>query len=218
MIHASWGPSPAVRRSWCRCSEVLIPSPSRRIGALILAAGDSRRMGRPKALLPLEDRTFLEVLLGRLSFAGVAPILVVLGDASEEIQSVAKLSLARVVLNPEPSRGQLSSIHCGIRALAPDEVDGLFIAPVDTPRIQAATLRRMMEALAGHPLVVPVFHGRRGHPALFSANLFPALLGAPLDEGARAVVHATQDRLELPCDDPAVLEDFDAPGDLARLE
>jgi molybdenum cofactor cytidylyltransferase len=187
---------------------------SLRIGALILAAGDSRRMGRPKALLPLEGRTFLEVLMDRLIRAGVAPILLVLGSAAEEIQSVLKLSLARVVINPDPTRGQLSSIHCGILALAPREVDGLFIAPVDTPRVKVATLEQMKDALPGRPLVVPVFQGRRGHPALFSANLFPDLLRAPLDQGARAVVHATTDRLELPCDDPAVLEDFDAPGDL----
>jgi molybdenum cofactor cytidylyltransferase len=214
MIPGSWDPSPAAPRSWCRYSEVMTSSLPLRIGALILAAGDSRRMGRPKALLPLEDRTFLETLMDRFIQSGVAPILVVLGGAAEEIRNVVKLSLARVVINPNPSRGQLSSIHCGIQALAPGEVDGLFIAPVDTPRVHTATLQRMMEALPVHPLVVPVFRGRRGHPALFSASLFPDLLRAPLDQGARAVVHATPNRLELPCDDPAVLEDFDAPEDL----
>jgi len=187
-----------------------------RIGALVLAAGDSQRMRRPKALLPLEGRTFLETLMDRLARAGVAPILVVLGTASEEIRHTIKLSLARVVINPEPSRGQLSSIHCGIHALAPGEVDGLFIAPVDTPRVQVATLQAMMQALSGHPLVVPIYHGRRGHPALFSAALFPDLLRAALDQGARAVVHATPDRMEVPCDDSAVLEDFDVPEDLPR--
>ena len=171
-------------------------------------------MGRAKALLPLQGMTFLDVLMDRFTGAGVAPILVVLGGAAEEIRNVVKLSLARVVLNPDPSRGQLSSIHCGILALAPGEVDALFIAPVDTPRVSVATLDKMIQALPGHSLVVPVFQGRRGHPALFSAALFPELLRAPLDEGARSVVHATSDRLELPCDDAAVVEDFDAPEDL----
>ena len=171
-------------------------------------------MHRPKALLPLEGRTFLETLMDRLARAGVAPILVILGAASEEIRHTIKLSLARVVINPEPSRGQVSSIHCGNHALAPGEVDGLFIAPVDTPRVQVATLRALMEALPGHPLAVPVYHGRRGHPALFSAALFPELLRAPLDQGARAVVHATPDRVEVSSDDPTVLEDFDVPEDL----
>ena len=74
----------------------------------------------------------------------------------------------------------------------------------------------MMQAMPGHPLVVPIYQGRRGHPALFSAALFPDLLRAPLDQGARAVVHATPDRVEVSCDDPAVLEDFDLPEDLPR--
>ncbi len=214
MIPARWAPSPAALRSWCRCLEMTRPDSPLPIGALILAAGDAQRMGRPKALLPLEGRTFLETLMQRFTSAGIAPILVVLGGAAEEIRSVVKLGLARVVVNPDPSRGQLSSIHCGLQALAPREVAGLFIAPVDTPRIQVTTLQSMKEALADHPLVVPVFQGRRGHPALFSASLFPDLLRAPLDEGARFVVHATPNRLDLPCEDPAVLEDFDVPEDL----
>ncbi|HEV8376252.1 MAG TPA: nucleotidyltransferase family protein [Candidatus Polarisedimenticolia bacterium] len=183
-----------------------------RIGALILAAGDSRRMGRPKALLPLEGGTFLEVLTGRLCAAGVGPILAVLGDSAQEIGLAVKLSLLRVVINPDPSRGQLSSIHCGLESLAEGEVDALFLAPVDSPRVAIETLRRMIQALSNHPLVVPVYQGKRGHPALFSASMFHALRRAPLDVGARAVVHATASRLELPCDDPAVLEDFDTPA------
>jgi molybdenum cofactor cytidylyltransferase len=189
-------------------------SPKARTGALILAAGEARRMGRPKALLPLEGRTFLEALLDRFVGAGAAPLLVVLGAAEEKIRRAVLLDAVRVVVNREPARGQLSSIHCGLDALLPEEVEALFIAPVDTPRVRVETLTRMMRSLPGHSLVVPVFAGRRGHPALFSASLFPALLGAPLDQGARAVVHATLDRLELPTDDPAVLEDFDRPADL----
>src|SRR5258705_9082920 len=115
MIPGNSAPSRAVPLSWCRFFEVTNPTAPPRIGALVLAAGESQRMHRPKALLPLEGRTFLETLMDRLARAGVAPILVVLGAASEEIRHAVKLSLARVVINPEPSRGQLSSIHCGIQ-------------------------------------------------------------------------------------------------------
>ena len=188
-----------------------------RVGALILAAGEGRRMGRPKALLPLEGRTFLDVLLERLSLAGAAPIIVVLGSAAPEILSRARLGSARVIVNPDPARGQLSSVHCGLDALIPGEVDALFIAPVDTPRVRVETLLRMKELLPGRPLVVPACRGRRGHPALFSASLFPALRAAPLAQGARAVVHATRDRVEMETDDSTVLEDFDRPEDLERL-
>jgi len=174
-------------------------------------------MGRVKALLPLEGRTFLEVLVDRFCRAGVAPILAVLGSAAPEIRSAIKLGLTRVILNPDPRRGQLSSIHCGLDALQPDEVDALFIAPVDVPRIGAGTLRRMVESLGEHRLVVPTFAGRRGHPTLFSAALFPALRAAPMDQGARAVVHETSDRLEMETDEPGVVEDFDVPEDLGTL-
>jgi CTP:molybdopterin cytidylyltransferase MocA len=184
-----------------------------RVGALILAAGDSRRMGRPKALLPLEGRTFLEVLLERFARAGADPLLVVLGTAAAEIRKSVEPGPARVIVNADPGRGQLSSIHCGLDALLPGEVDALFIAPVDTPRVRVETLVRMMESLPGRPLVVPTCRGRRGHPALFAASLFPALRGAPLDQGARAVVRATPDSLEMETDDSAVLEDFDCPED-----
>ncbi len=185
-----------------------------RVGALVLAAGEARRMGRTKALLPLEGRTFVEVLIGRLTDAGVAPIVLVLGSAVDEVRQVARLSLARVVQNPDPARGQLSSIHCGLDALASDDLDGVFIAPVDTPRVRVETLRRMLDAFPGRPLVVPTYRGRRGHPALFASTLFTALRQAPPDMGARAVVHGRSDRLELDTDDPAVVEDFDRPEEL----
>jgi CTP:molybdopterin cytidylyltransferase MocA len=185
-----------------------------RVGALILAAGEGLRMGRPKALLLLEGRTFLELLLDRFRQAGVSPLLVVLGTGAREILDAVKLGGARAVINPAPDRGQLSSIQCGLDALRPQEVEALFLAPVDAPRVRVETLERILESLPGHSLVVPTFRGRRGHPSLFHASLFPALRAAPPEVGARAVVHATPDRLELETNDPAVLDDFDQPGDL----
>jgi len=185
-----------------------------RIAAIVLAAGEASRMGGPKALLPLEGQTFIEVLIDRFTRASVGPIVAVLGTAAEEIQRGVKLSLARVVVNPDPGRGQLSSIHCGLEALVSDPIEAVFIAPVDTPRVLVTTLERMIASLPGPPLVVPTYRGRRGHPALFASSLFPALRQAPLDQGARAVVHATTTRLELETNDPAVVEDFDHPEDL----
>ncbi len=188
-----------------------------RVGAIILAAGESRRMGRPKALLPLQGRTFVEVLIGRLAEAGAAPVVLVLGFAGDEVRQAVKLSLARVVQNPDPARGQLSSILCGLDALAPDDLDGVFVAPVDSPRIRVDTLKGMLVAFPGRSLVVPTYRGRRGHPVLFASNLFPALRQAPPEIGARAVVRSEPGRLELELDDPAVLEDFDRPEEVDRI-
>ena len=185
-----------------------------RVGALVLCAGESRRMGRPKALLPLQGRTFVETLCGRLAEAGVDPVVVVLGAAAGEIRGAVSLPGARFVVNPDPARGQLSSILCGLEAVTGEGLDGLFIAPVDTPRVRVASLRRMIDALRSAPLVVPTFAGRRGHPALFAARLFDSIRRASPEEGARAVVHACSDRLEIDCGDSAVLDDFDTPEDL----
>lgn len=171
-------------------------------------------MGRPKALLPIAGRTFLETLFNRLALSGASPIVAVLGADAALIRASVALPRLRFVVNPAPQRGQLSSIHCGLDAMSGEELDGLFIAPVDTPRVQAATLRRMIASLYPAPLVVPTFEGRRGHPALFATSLFEALRQASPQEGARAVVRARADRLELDCGDPAVLEDFDTPEDL----
>lgn len=171
-------------------------------------------MGRTKALLPFEGRAFLEVLLDRYAAAAVAPLIVVLGSAAEEVMNSVKLSMARVVVNPDPSRGQLSSVHRGLDALLPDEVDAVFLSPVDTPGVRTGTLERMMEALSGRSVVVPRFQGRRGHPALFAASRFSALRQASPEVGARAVVHAASDLMELPTEDPAVIQDFDRPRDL----
>lgn len=188
-----------------------------RIGAIVLAAGRSSRMGRPKALLPLEGRTFLGALLGRLLTADIMRIVVVLGEDAGEILRAADPGYAIVVRNPDPSRGQLSSVHCGLDALEPFGIDAFFLAPVDVPRVHADTLRLLMAALPGHPLVVPTYKGRRGHPPLFSWSLVPALRAAPLSEGARTVVRATSGIVELPVDDPGVVDDFDRPEDLKRM-
>lgn len=157
----------------------MISTPSLRVGAIILAAGFSTRMGRTKALLPLEGRTFLEVLTDRFMQARVGPILVVIGPHSDAIRLSVKTSLVRMVINPRPEQGQLSSLHCGLDAL-PKGIEGVFVAPVDAPRVKARTLRRMVEKLDSHPLVVPRFQGRCGHPTLFAAELFGALRRASL--------------------------------------
>lgn len=193
-----------------------------RVGGCVLAAGAGRRMGAGKALAPLGAATFLETLLATLALARIAPRLVVVrGEAlaaagGATLRDTCARHDARLLINPEPDRGMLSSIHVGLDALEDDAdagaVAAFLIAPVDCPRVRAATIGALTGAFAstGAPIVVPRFAGRRGHPALFARALFGELRGAPLDVGARAVVgaHAAV-RLEIDVDDPAVLDDFD---------
>ncbi|HEX6851126.1 MAG TPA: nucleotidyltransferase family protein [Candidatus Polarisedimenticolaceae bacterium] len=188
-------------------------------GAIVLAAGASSRMGRPKALLPVEGTTFLGHVLATLRAAGVSTVRVVLGQHADEIRQHAALRTDVVVINPTPEAGMLSSVRHGVRAL-PEEVDAFLLWPVDHPTVMPDTVRKLVAAFreGGAPIVVPVHAGRRGHPVLFAARLKDELLRAPDSVGARAVVVAHEDGLRaVEVHDPGVLADVDTPEAYARI-
>lgn len=183
------------------------------IGAVVLAAGASSRMGRPKAAMTVGPHgpTFLDAILTSLDAAGVAAVRVVVPPGQERRD-------ARDVVNPNPADGMLSSVQCGLRAL-PSGVDAVFVWPVDHPLVERATIVAMIAAwgAGGAPVVVPTHDGRRGHPVLFAASVLPELFTADVARGAAAVVRAHADRLELPVSDGGVLQDVDTPEDYVRL-
>ena len=182
------------------------------IAALVLAAGRSERMGRPKALLPLPDgRSFLETVLDTLAACGVLGVRVVLGHDAEAVSAAVGLPFEAEVENLEWERGMLSSVQAGVRAL-PAEATGMLLWPVDHPLVREGTLTRILSCEGRAPVVVPVHGGKRGHPSLFHADTFSELLAAPQSVGARAVVLAhAPDRLDLEVDDPGVVADLDSP-------
>jgi molybdenum cofactor cytidylyltransferase len=183
------------------------------IGAIVLAAGASSRMGRPKAAMTLGPNgpTFLDAILTTLDAAGVPVVRVVVrpGEARQT---------PRDVENPNPATGMLGSIQCGVRAL-PSGITAVLVWPVDHPLVEKATVVAMIAAFrAGEaPVVVPVYGGRRGHPVLFSPRALPELFTADGSRGAAAVVHAHADRIELAVADRSVLLDVDTPEDYERL-
>ncbi|HWQ52641.1 MAG TPA: nucleotidyltransferase family protein [Bryobacteraceae bacterium] len=182
---------------------------------LILAAGESRRMGRPKALLEYRGETFLDRLI-RLFSAVCSPVIVVLGAEPEAIPAGAQRGeAARFVLNPDYRRGQFSSMQRGLREVPP-EAEGVLFTLVDHPVVEAATLASL---LAGSgPLRIPRYLGRRGHPIWFSTALTAEFLALPPDATAREVVHRYNAEVEyIDVDDRGVLEDIDEPGDYRRL-
>ncbi|GIW70904.1 MAG: hypothetical protein KatS3mg102_0446 [Planctomycetota bacterium] len=189
--------------------------------AAILAAGRGRRLGgRPKAELRLPEGTsFAGAIAQTCRAAGIERIVLVLGPgAAPPADALAVgIELAR---NPEPERrGMLGSIQAALAHPAARGSEALLVWPVDCPRVPPAVVRALLAAFAasGAPLVVPSHRGRRGHPALFAARLYPELRQAPATEGARAVVRAhAAERLELAVDAPEVLDDLDTPEDLAR--
>jgi molybdenum cofactor cytidylyltransferase len=185
-----------------------------RIATIVLAAGESRRMGFPKALLPIQGATFVEYIVGRLLLTRVEDIYVVLGAHRERIVAAVDVTPAQVVINPDWELGQLSSLQAGLRALPDGKYDAALMALVDHPLIEPGVVDAVVAAFEEtHRLVVvPVHDGRRGHPVLFAARLFPELLAAPLNEGARAVVWAhAAEVLEVPVPAPGVLADIDTP-------
>jgi len=186
-------------------------------GAVVLAAGESSRMGSPKALLTLDGLPFLVHVRHALTAAGVRVIRVVLGWDAARIRAAVPLPDQEVVLNPHPEAGMLSSLVLGLAAL-PAGLTGFFLCPVDHPRTRADTLIDLASALRPGRIVVPVHGGRRGHPVLFAADLIDEFRAAPPDQGARAVVRAVPGRvIERPAG-PDVLVDVDRPEDYEALK
>jgi molybdenum cofactor cytidylyltransferase len=189
------------------------------LAAMILSAGASSRMGRPKALLPYREGTFLEHLIQVTRHPRIGFTRVVLGAGAETIQSVAKLDLSVVVLNPDWELGQLSSIWAGVRSLESIETDGIVLCPVDHPLVSARLVSELVERFyeAEKSIVLPTYNGKRGHPVIFSNSLYAELLAAPADLGARSVVwaHSTE-VLEVPTDEEGVILNLNDPDMLKR--
>lgn len=194
------------------------------LAGIILAAGASSRMGRVKALLPSGDgRTFLGRLAATFAEAAVDPVVVVAAGANVAPIAAAVRDAAlpvSVVVNPEPGRGQLSSLVAGLDALAGRPVDAVVVTPVDHPLVSPGTVRRLIEAwrASAAPIVRPQHRGRHGHPVIFAAALFDELRAGDPSLGARAVVarHASL-ALDVPVVDPGAFDDIDTPDDYERL-
>lgn len=191
------------------------------IAAIILAAGESRRMGFPKALLgfPLEDgsqTTFLAHALDVFARSRARPIVVVLGHDANRIRDEVSFGEARIAVNARYREGMLSSLQSGIAAIDEPGIEGALILPVDHPgatsEVVDTLIRRFEETES--PILLPVHRGRRGHPVLFSRRVFRELQSAPETVGARQVVWDHQkDLLEVEVGDEGVVRDVDTPED-----
>jgi molybdenum cofactor cytidylyltransferase len=182
---------------------------------LILAAGESRRMGFPKALLDFHGETFLDRLI-RIFSACCSPVIAVLGAEAERIRAgLRSAASARIVVNPDFRMGQITSMQCGLRAV-PADARGVLFTLVDHPNPGDATIRALVAADA--PIAIPRYQGRRGHPIWFSRDLVPEFLALPATSSARTVLerHSAGIRY-LDGDDPGILDDVDDPEVYRRL-
>ena len=175
-------------------------------------------MGRPKALLPIGGETFIRHIVQTLRNGGVTRIAVVVRPDADEISREAAAAGAEVVVNPDPNRGQLSSLQAALDVLDGPDVDGIVVTLVDVPLVREATIAALVaRARTSDSLILrPAYRGRHGHPVIFKRAVFDALRQADPAAGAKAVVRAHPPE-DVEVDDPGATEDVDTPDDYTRL-
>ena len=196
---------------------------------VILAAGESSRMGTDKALLPWPPPaagqpagdTFLSAAIRSLSFS-TDFVVVVAGANLASLEPVVYANGALIVANPDPSRGQFSSLRIGLHEVLNRGRDAALITLVDRPRANQATIELLHTAFAAAEqnvwAVVPEFSGRHGHPFIAGRELIEAFLRAPATGNARDVEHLHQSNIEyIPVNDPFVALNINTPEDYADL-
>ena len=186
-----------------------------RLAAIVLAAGEGRRMGGPKALLRQGQATFVARACALFSAAGIPPIAV-LGAEARRVRSEAGIPEgATVVVNERWPEGMLTSVWRGLDAAEALGAEAVLLHPVDNPFVAPATIAAVVAALAaGAEIAVPSHAGRRGHPAGFARSVWPALREAPLEGGARTVLLARPGVVVPVPAGPDCLVDVDTPEDL----
>lgn len=189
------------------------------IVGIILAAGSSSRLGRPKQLLPLGDRPVLAHTLANATSSVLDGLLVVLGHEATMIEAQIDFGQARVVLNEAYREGQSTSLRAGLDALSHDTAAALFILG-DQPLIGPAVLDALIDAYrrTAAPIVMPTYDGVRGNPVLIARALFPELDRISGDQGARGVIRAHAAEVhDVPIPGPPPTDDLDTQEDYDRL-
>jgi len=197
------------------------------IPAIVLAAGKSSRMGRPKALLPIGSSgdTFLTRILHVLRSGGIARAVVVLGGDASVVRATLPPDdeFLGVVENANYEQGQLSSLLTGLSSVEErsEDVEAVIVTLVDLPLITSATVRAVLEAYRGAPgapIVRPRRGNRHGHPAIFDRRLFAELRNADPSTGAKPVVHAhAANEVNVDVADDGAFTDIDTPDDYDRF-
>jgi molybdenum cofactor cytidylyltransferase len=203
-------------------------SPS--VAGVILAAGESLRMGTDKGLLPWPPQvvgqpptkdTFLSAAIRSLTLS-TDFVVIVAGKNEAALAPIAYANGASVVVNPDPSRGQFSSLQVGLHEVLNRGRDAAMITLVDRPPVSRATVQSLRDAFESTPpniwAVVPEFSGKHGHPSIVGRELIEVFLQAPPTATARDIEHRHQDRIRyVAVDDPSVALNINTPDDYAGL-
>ena len=194
---------------------------SPKVGAIILAAGMSRRMGQAKMTMPYRGSTVLGTVLTVLHSAGVSPLITVIGGARQAVEAVIdELPFPVIkVVNPAPEDSEmLDSLQIGMASL-PADLDAFLVVIGDQPQIQASVVERILAKYrqTGSPLIIPSYQMRRGHPWLVGKKYWGELRNLPSGKTLRDFINRNQARIHyLTVDTPSILADLDTPEDYRR--
>lgn len=192
------------------------------MSAIVLAAGESKRMGTLKQLLPFGEGTMLEAVLDAFLRSRVDEIVVVLGHRWEEVAEVVRRKASgssranvRIAINERYQDEMLSSVQCGVRALSAD-AEAFLVALGDQPLITPRIVSRLIEVFVRErpPIVIPTYCGKRGHPVLFDAALRSDILALGRNSTLKEIVERHADVVrELPCEEEGIVRDVDEPSE-----
>ena len=185
------------------------------LSAILLAAGQSRRMGRPKQLMPLGQSTLLERAVDNLLNSSVDETIVVLGHQAQEIGKKIAFKPVKIALNPDYQKGMSRSIAAGLAELNP-ESQAVMLALADQPLVASATINQLIDAFKKHDkgIALPTHRGRRGHPIIFDIKYKAELFKLKGDIGGREIIqNHPDDVLKVAVDSESVISDIDTQDD-----
>jgi molybdenum cofactor cytidylyltransferase len=190
------------------------------ISAIILAAGESKRMGESKLLLKWRDESIFEQTVDNYLASAVNEVNVILGDHAGELEKLIGDRSVTVAINPAYTKGMSTSIITGINTMSP-RTQGIMLALADQPSINSETIGRLIQVflLKKKGIIVPAYHGKRGNPVIFDIKYRNELLALKGDVGGREIVQRCyNDVQEVPVEDRGVLVDIDTPEDYRRQQ
>ena len=186
--------------------------------AIILAAGESVRMGQPKLLLRWGEISLLEQAVDNFLASAVSEVNIVLGYRAAEMRTLLGDRSVNIAVNSEYSQGMSTSIIAGINIMSP-KTQGIILALADQPSVTSLTIDRLIQAyeLKQKGIIIPVYHGQRGNPVIFDIKYRDKLLALKGDTGGREIIHTYYDDIqEVSVDNRGILIDIDTPEDYKR--